>query len=192
MITYYGTSEKDTPVSILDLMREIGIKFGEANSILHYRKNNVGGEAFYSGTEISVGITSCSYELNRFLDAINWAKRLWNKCENRETEWELLSDGQKNILVSAIVNVMGIDLKTPIDMLICWTDCTKCNETTIALDVAKEYNNLTSHPIAIINLQKENHRTMMKNALRTGLSPEDTITNIINLTNRQLPLCDPV
>ena len=50
-LTYFGSGRKHTPICVLDLMTEIGMRFGEQKHKLVYKTGNYGGEAFKIGSD---------------------------------------------------------------------------------------------------------------------------------------------
>ncbi len=77
-------------------------------------------------------------------------KEGWELAEKYHPAWDKLSDGAKKMMVRNGYQVLGFDLNTPVDFVICWTKNGKMmGGTSQALRIAKAYN------IPIFNLYHE-------------------------------------
>ena len=71
-------------------------------------------------------------------------------AEHYHPAWNKLSDAGKKLMARNTYQVLGYDLKTPSEMIICWTkDGKDQGGTSQAIRIARDYN------IPVINLFKE-------------------------------------
>ena len=64
-------------------------------------------------------------------------KMLWKYLKNITPNWGRLSYGGKKLQTRNVFQVLGADLKTPTEFIICWTD--KYGGTQQALRIAKSF-----------------------------------------------------
>lgn len=70
-------------------------------------------------------------------------------AEKYHPAWSKLSEAAKNLMARNCFQVLGVDLKTPVEFVVCWTpDGRISGGTGQALRIAKDYG------IPVFNLQK--------------------------------------
>ena len=75
----------------------------------------------------------------------------WKLAEKYHPNWNALSDGAKKMMVRNGYQVLGFDLNTPVEFIVCWTrDGKASGGTGQALRIAKDKG------ITIFNLYNEN------------------------------------
>ncbi len=140
---YTGIGSRKTPPEILSLMSKIAIFLSENKYILR------SGGASGSDTAFSKNIDDNKKQI--FLPwkgfNNNWdhkypimtdALRL---AEEFHPAWERCSNGAKKLHARNCFQVLGYDLKTPSEFIICWTSGGKLvGGTSQSLRISKEYN----------------------------------------------------
>jgi len=119
--SYAGIGSRKTPENIMTLMQRVAARL-ENNG---YRLNSGGAEgadqAFAKGCTNKVvyipwlgfndsidGVVACSYE------ALELASKY-------HPAWGKLSQGAKKLMARNMHQILGDDLKTPVDFVLCWT-----------------------------------------------------------------------
>lgn len=158
---YAGIGSRETPQDIMDLMTKIAKKLASMSIILRSGGANGADTAFANGVKNDwdkqiflpwVGFNNATgvFLGSKMEDAEKIAKQYhprWNKC----------SKAAKALLTRNTFQILGADLKTPSDFVICWTaDGRASGGTGQALRIAKAYD------IPIFNLKKEEHRAQLE------------------------------
>ncbi len=151
---YTGIGSRKTPDLILNDMIMIAEHLAHRNWLLR------SGGADGADLAFEVGCDKVSGQKEIFLpwkDFNNSKSTLYNPTKDAfdmasaiHPAWEYLSYGAKKLHARNVHQVLGIDLISPVDLLVCWTD--KGQEkggTASALKLAKQYK------IKIINLATE-------------------------------------
>lgn len=143
--TYAGIGSRETPMFVLELM--MNVAYGLALKGYELRSGGADG----SDTYFEVGCDKSKGKKSIFLP---W--RLFNGNNSKLYEvseealemakkyhpvWDKLSQGAKKLMGRNTYQVLGLDLKTPCDFIICWTkNGKKVGGTAQALRMAEDYN----------------------------------------------------
>jgi hypothetical protein len=154
---YTGIGSRKTPKQILDLMTSIAIKLSTLNYILR-SGGAIGADiAFENGADP----TKCKiYKAN---DATIETFQIAQKFH---PAWEKCSNYVQKLHARNVFQILGDDLKTPSNFVICWTPdgainhiqrSIKTGGTGLAISIAYSYN------IPVFNLQRLDHRNKLIN-----------------------------
>lgn len=154
MMYYTGIGSRQTPEFILAAMTY----FAHGMSRLGYclRSGNAGGAdtAFYNG---HTKIKDSKYEVylpwpdfgdtkdEKFISLDSMSSTLVNEAikivKKVHPTWDKISQGAKKLHTRNVFQVLGQDLKTPSDLLICWTPRGEIvGGTATAIRIAKKWN----------------------------------------------------
>ena len=145
---YTGIGSRETPKDILELMTQLAVQLEKKGYTL--RSGGAGGadSAFEQGASTAKeiflpwrgfnGNTSKLYRIDRkALDLAESLHPAWHRC----------SPGARKLHARNTYQVLGTDLETPSEMLICWTSNGKrVGGTATAIKLAE------SHGVEVINL----------------------------------------
>ena len=137
---YTGVGSRQTPKDILDVMRSISIKLESLNFIL--RSGGADGADYAFERAINKGKKQIFYAKHCNSEAMKIA-------EKYHPAWHLLNPYVKKLHGRNAMQVLGQDLNTPSEVLICWTPdgCIAHRDRTIetggtgtAISIADAYN----------------------------------------------------
>ena len=147
---YAGIGSRETPPDILEMMRNAAIQLSHRNWYL--RSGFAGGAdtAFYEGASA----VSDKYVNYLPWDGFNGAPKNhpnfvvpaiddeWMKlAESFHPNWAACTWGARNMHCRNLAQILGLDLNTPADMVVCWTPGARgSGGTGQALRIAKHYN----------------------------------------------------
>lgn len=186
---YTGIGSRETPIDIQQLMTEIAMYLRAEGWTLRTGSGSradksyqiaagenkevyVPWDNFYPG---QVGITSLTEESSRM------AHDIWKFREQKglvptdgsiSGKWEDLHPGTKAMLAKAMCMLLGKNLNTPSDMVICWTPGAKIvgiSSHVICLAVFKH--------IPVFNLAEYETEVIVREMLRRNTSPSEVIEN---------------
>jgi len=150
---YTGIGSRETPEGVLRLMKNIGYSLGLSGYCL--RSGNAGGADtyFYQGQskvsseyEIFLPWPKFGEEKNdKFIPLDDIDDKLVQKAINIVTEihpaWNKCSQAAKKMHARNAFQVLGKDLNTPSEVVICWTQGGKAvGGTATAINLAKEHD----------------------------------------------------
>lgn len=186
---YCGIGSRITPISILNLMTEIGMYLSSYGWVLRSGGAEGADTAFEQGHDTTPGSVKEIYlpakhyrqhpsELYLEHDSVDdiGAERIggyvWKKRTDRTCEWQSLKPFTKANMVRDVLQVLGKDIKSECDVVICWTQDGKASGGTgMAMWTAQYITELTGRRIPIINLQNESHRQAIKDTMK-GTDPK--------------------
>jgi hypothetical protein len=155
---YTGVGARDTPDDILKLMKSIAIFLKSLDFILR----SGGAKGADSGFESGAGDQKeIFYAKDATQESINLAAR-YHPVFNKLPEYVQKLHGRNSF------QVLGKDLKTPSNFLICWTKdgcknhktrCSKTGGTGTAISIASENN------IGIYNLANQKDRNLINSVI---------------------------
>lgn len=155
MIYYTGIGSRKTPVDVIGDMIALGKFYAERGYTLRSGGANGADSAFEIGCDHGKGLKEIYIPWKGFngsaskfydipVEAAEIAKKyhpVWDKC----------TQGTKKLHSRNVCQVLGLDLNTPSNLLICWTpDGAEIGGTALAIKVAKAYG------VQIINLGVSN------------------------------------
>lgn len=148
---YAGIGSRETPRNliptinkIVDMLNDKGyiLRSGAAEGADKFFENNAAQTEIFLPWKGYNGHESLLYKDT---------KEGWELAEKYHPRWNSLSDGAKKMMVRNGYQVLGFDLKTPVDFIVCWTKNGKMmGGTSQALRIAKDKG------IPIFNLYHEN------------------------------------
>jgi hypothetical protein len=139
---YAGIGSRETPQEILDIFILIGKYLGEQGYIL--RSGGAGGadSAFENGCDLVKGTKEIYLPWPNFNDNISNLivkdPKAFDIAKQFHGGWDNLKQGAKKLHARNSHQVLGLDLKTKCDFVICYTP--KTGGTNQALRIAKYYN----------------------------------------------------
>lgn len=170
---YAGVGSRETPKKVLDKMTYLASVFRKAGYVLNSGGANGADSAFEDGAldqkQIFLpwnGYNGRTAKYKIYDEAYEIASKL-------HPNWERLKDPVRCLMARNVMQVLGRNLKLPIDFLICWTpDACTCHAertsetggTGLAISVADKYN------VPIFNLADPFHYYYVTNILIKELS----------------------
>ena len=159
---YAGIGSRKTPNNILQIMTSIAHFLEEEGYILRSGGAHGADTAFEVGSNKNKQIflpwknfnnhTSCFWKISK--EAEEMAKKF-------HPSYDYLKKGAKRLHARNCYQVLGIDLKTPVDFIICWTpNGEDIGGTAQALRIARANN------IKIYNLGKDQDLKYWKNKIK--------------------------
>lgn len=159
---YAGIGSRETPEPFCKIMRKIGRTFGSRGMILRSGNARGADESFIRGAMevggkmevylpcVGFGTIKPAQDDDRFVNII--PKGAFNIAENFHPRWNSLSDFAKRLMARNVLQVLGQDLNSPVDFVVCYThDGLASGGTGQALRIAESYN----IPIFNLNIQKD-------------------------------------
>jgi len=148
---YAGIGSRQTPKSLIPTIDKIVLKLNELGYTLRSGAAD-GADKFFEDkadkTEIFLPWEGYNGHTSQLF---NDTKEGWQLAEKYHPNWNALSDGAKKMMVRNGYQVLGFDLNTPVDFIVCWTrDGKASGGTGQALRIAKDKG------ITIFNLYYEN------------------------------------
>lgn len=170
---YTGIGSRKTPSPILNIMTEIGMEFASLGHVLRSGGADGADKAFEEGCnfydgnmEIYLPVQERPSQITE--SALKLAEEVWLTREV-DQPWINLHPYTKLIMARNCLQVLGRDLNTPTDLIICWTTEAKIvGGTGQALALAKMINeDLTDRAIPVLNLANDEDRNTIKDILHT-------------------------
>jgi len=160
VITYAGIGSRETPKPICDIMYKTGYTFGTLGLTLRSGNARGADEAFIRGAMES------SAQMEIYLPAKGFGAVYHDKSDDRficdipleafdiakefHPGWGRLSEFVKRLMARNVLQVLGMDLKSPADFIICYTpDGGDSGGTGQAIRIANRYD------IPVFNLQQK-------------------------------------
>ena len=142
---YAGIGSRETPTEILKIFEKVGYFLAEKNFIL--RSGGAGGadQAFERGVDKANGKKEIYLPWRKFegsdSELIVNDEKAFEIAEKYHPYWHNLKDGAKKLQARNSHQVLGWDLNTPSEFVICWTKKGKGKGGTgQAIRIAIEYN----------------------------------------------------
>ena len=144
-LIYSGIGSRETPKDICKIFESIGEELAKRKFLLRSGGAQGADEAFEIGCK----------KINGFRDIyLPWAKFRNNDsmlydvtpeavelAEKFHPAWDKLSDSGKQLMARNSFQILGDDLKTPSDFVVCWTlDGKPVGGTAQAIRIAEYYN----------------------------------------------------
>jgi len=161
VIYYTGIGSRETPDMILNCMANEAYNFAMEGYVLRSGGANGADTAFEEGCDSMLGGKEIYIPWPEFNDRPHsetdlypkkWSQwsELFEIAEKFHPAWNNLSIGGKKLHARNVCQVLGFDLKTPSDFVMCWTKNGKaCGGTGQAIRIAEHYG------IKVINLYNE-------------------------------------
>lgn len=142
---YTGIGARETPTEVLELFTKIGKFLASRNITLRSGHAKGSDQAFENGCDIINGDKEIYLPWYRFEGSnsslIVQDGLAFDIAEKHHPYWHNLSQGARKLQARNSHQVLGKDLNTPSDFVICWTKNGKSGGGTgQALRIAKEYN----------------------------------------------------
>ena len=175
---YTGIGSRKTPKIILDMMTELAMLLASQGWFLRSGGANGADVAFETGCDFNAGFKSIYLPESLLIvnDTIILAQKVWD-YRRQDIPWSALTKYTQRIMARNCLQVLGPNLNSPSDVIICWTpegDIT--GGTGQALSLAKMINENSSNiTIPVINLAKEEDRNII-NAILKG----DNLIEFVN------------
>ena len=148
---YAGIGSRQTPKHLIPIIDKIVLKLNELGYTLRSGAAD-GADTFFENKSVLNEIFLPWEGYNGHTSQLfNDTKEGWELAKLYHPNWEALSYGAKKMMVRNCYQVLGFDLKTPVEFIVCWTKDGKASGGTgFAIRLAKAYN------IPIFNLYYEN------------------------------------
>ena len=143
---YTGIGARNTPEEVLAAFEYLGEELAKRNVILRSGGANGADSAFEKGCDKENGPKEIYLPWKNFnekKDGIyqyEFCEKAFSLAKQYHPNFDLLSKGGKALMARNSYQVLGLDLQTPTDFIICYTEGGKGNGGTgQALRIAKEY-----------------------------------------------------
>ena len=171
---YAGIGSRDTPEHVYKLMVQIASYQAKKGTILRTGAANGADSAFIEGhfkeTNTNLEIYIPFFPFNGYHpenDRNVHSGTCWKSesiAEKYHPRWDILKPAVKKLMARNSYQVLGKNLKTPVDFVICWTPFTRKGDpkggTSQAIRIAEAYN------IPVINLGHKNAYENMKEVVK--------------------------
>lgn len=150
---YAGIGSRETPVSICNNMTEIASKLDNLGYILYSGGASGADEAFEKGARNKIIFLPWNGFNNKYSDNAQYIVPEYNEelIRKYHPKFSSLSSGALKLMSRNSYQVLGPDLKSQVDFIICWTKDGKASGGTgQALRIAKNYK------IPVFNLKNDN------------------------------------
>jgi hypothetical protein len=142
---YAGIGSRETPIEILKLFTQVGKFLANKSYILRSGHAEGADSAFEYGCDMVSGSKEIYIPWKRFggsdSELVVQEGRAFEIAKEFHPNWNKLSDGAKKLQARNSHQVLGKDLNTPSDFIICWTKNGKgTGGTGQAIRIAKHYN----------------------------------------------------
>lgn len=163
---YTGIGSRETPQSILSLMKDYSVKMAKDNHILRSGGANGADSAFEEGClsengKMEIYLPWKGFENksgNGYISDI--PKEAFDIAAKFHPNWNACSFGARKLHSRNICQILGKDLNTKTDLVVCWTKDGKASGGTgQAIRIAEHYG------IRILNLKRENDLEEIKQYL---------------------------
>ena len=159
-LTYAGIGSRETPSEVLDEMKTLGTCLGINGFTLRTGGAEGADIAFEKGCDICGSKKEIytpwknfsKYSKNEIVapNLSNWKEAL-QIAEKFHPAWNRLSTGAQKLITRNTYQVLGLDLNSPVDLVVCWTKDGKASGGTgQAIRLAESYK------IPVFNLKNEN------------------------------------
>ena len=141
---YAGVGSRETPQDVLKTMWKIGNYLATKGHILRSGGAKGADTAFESGCDSAFGSKEIFYANNNkgtlmLAEAIPIAEQI---ASSVHPAWDRCNEYARKLHTRNVAQVMGADLKHPVDFLVCWTkNGKKIGGTSTAISIA-EMNNI--------------------------------------------------
>jgi hypothetical protein len=144
-MTYAGIGSRDTPEEVLELMRLLGAHLAKKRVILRSGGAKGADQAFEEGCDIHSGPKEIYLPWKGFEGStsplFNIPSEAFTIAEKFHPYWGNLSQGAQKLQARNSLQVLGENLSSPVDFLLCYTKGGKGGGGTgQALRIAKSYN----------------------------------------------------
>mgnify|MGYP000881575594 FL=1 len=144
MIYYAGIGSRETPTEILNLFESIGYYLAQNNFILRSGHAKGADQAFECGCDKANGKKEIYLPWKGFEDSnsnlIVQQGKAYEIAEKFHPYWHNLSEGAKKLQARNSHQILGKDLNTPCQFVVCWTKSGKGKGGTgQAIRIAKHY-----------------------------------------------------
>lgn len=186
MKLYAGIGSRQAPPEILKIMRHVGQLMAENDWILRSGAAIGSDAAFEKGCDKINGPKEIFLPwkgYNRHLSPLHLdcppckavKENAYALAEKYHPAWDKVSGGAKRLIARNGFQVLGSDLQTPVQLIVCWTPYVwrpgvKAGGTAQALRIAHDRN------IPILNLKKNEDLTNVVDHLKLGI-PLDQSTS---------------
>lgn len=148
---YAGIGSRETPKELIPTIDKIVLKLNDLGYTLRSGAADGADSFFEDKAELKEIFLPWKGYNKHPSELYNDTPEGWILAEKYHPNWKALSDGGKKMMVRNGYQVLGFDLKTPVEFIVCWTrDGKASGGTGFAIRLAKAYN------IPIFNLYHEN------------------------------------
>ena len=145
---YAGIGSRKTPRDILDIMVDVGAWMAREGHTLRSGHAPGADQAFEDGCNRLRGSKEIYLPWSRFENApmtkgyiLADVPEAWEIAERFHPAWHKLSQGAQKMMARNSHQVLGLNLQTPCDLVICWTEHgAGGGGTGQALRIAKSHN----------------------------------------------------
>ena len=145
---YTGIGSRQTPINALQLMTQIAIEYSSNNYTLRSGGADGADKAFELGCDQNNGSKEIYIPWNSFNNCyINQGYLVVNNdeafkiAEDAHPAWDRCSPGAKKLHTRNVYQVLGVNLNSPSEVIICWTaDGKGKGGTGQAIRIAKNNN----------------------------------------------------
>lgn len=142
-MTYSGIGSRETPFYICDLMTEIAIHLDNLGYTLNSGGATGSDSAFEKGSKRKQIFLPWNGFENKFIDNVSYFIPEYNETYVRKyhPKFNKLSKKSRLLMSRNTYQVLGKDLKTPVDFVLCYTEnALMKGGTSQALRIAKDYH----------------------------------------------------
>jgi hypothetical protein len=153
---YSGIGSQETPKHIIEIIKQIGSEFAKQGYMLRSGGADGADTAFEEGCDLFNGNKEIFIPWKGFNNSksnlYNIPREAFAIAKEFHPNWAACSDGAKKLHTRNVMQVLGTNLKTKTDFVVCWTKLDIRNQggTGQALRIAKFYK------IDIFNLNQFN------------------------------------
>lgn len=142
MFYYAGIGSRETPQEFLDLFTRVAKYLSGKDCVLRSGGAKGSDKAFESGAiHKEIYLPWKGFEGNDSDLIVKDEKKAFEIAEKYHPRWNYLSQGAKLLQARNSHQILGKDLNSPSDFVICWTKGGKGNGGTgQAIRIAKDYN----------------------------------------------------
>lgn len=142
---YCGIGSRNTPLVITNMMRQLAKLLAENGAILRSGHALGADQAFEQGCDSGEGEKEIFLPWKGFYGSesnlVVEDKRAFKIAEKYHPAWDKLGDGARKLMARNSHQVLGLDLNTPCDFIVCHTKNGKGDGGTgQALRIARDYN----------------------------------------------------
>ena len=189
---YAGIGAANAPAAARTLMTDIGHRLAEEDFLLRTGGGQGAEEAFENGARLADGAARVYLPSEGYrgresgVDGVTTdiPQRAYEIAAGHHGNWDSLTDATRRQYARNAVEILGEDLSTPADVVICWTREGKdTGATAQALALAREHHipviNLgaAGAPQSVDDVMKELRTTIMPWENTVELAPERTIAS---------------
>ena len=165
MLYYAGIGSRETPVDLGDLIAKIASAFAARGFTLNSGAANGADKMFECGQLVAGGLCDIYLPWSYFNNHESHLVTQWAEARQIAStihpKWDSLSQAVKKLHARNIHQVLGRDLATPVECVVCWTPGGKSvGGTRTAVELAKSRN------IPVFNLWHSMHIQQLRQFLR--------------------------